>query len=95
MSHSIVFEFGNKQTITLEVDGQVVNAAANLAERDFPLEQERCLLGATRADDERAGDRKRYRKWLHRLFPSSSALPSILRGYRQAVESGNGVGLGP
>jgi hypothetical protein len=36
--HGVVFELGHKKAIALEIDCEMVDAAANLAKRDFPFE---------------------------------------------------------
>src|SRR5262249_1553499 len=94
--HRVVFELGYKQAIAREIDRQMVDAAANFAPRDFPFEQGKGFIRPNRRDGEGARNHKRRRQPLHRIVSSFSLIStSVFRGYREAVESCDLVGLGP
>src|SRR5215472_12077762 len=72
----VVFELGDKQTITREIDRQVVDAAANFAQRDFPFEQEERFISPTRRNEESARNRQRRGQRFHGIVSSFSVIPT-------------------
>src|SRR5437879_1628600 len=53
---AVVLEFGDEQAPPPQVDGHVIDAAANVSERDLGFEHQRSLcLGSAAAGKERSG----------------------------------------
>jgi hypothetical protein len=73
--HRVASKLGHKQTIALEIDRQMIDAAANVAKRDFPFKQERRLAPGL-IDEQRAHYCKHHRKEPHgiALFPFFAGL---------------------
>jgi hypothetical protein len=48
-SNGIIAQFGNEQTLPLQINRHVINPAAHVAQRDFGFELERtCIRGLSR-----------------------------------------------
>jgi hypothetical protein len=67
--HRVAFELGHKQTVALEIDRQMIDAAANVAKRDFPFKQERRLAPGL-IDEQRAHHCKHHRNQFHGIAPA-------------------------
>jgi hypothetical protein len=73
--HRVIFEFCYEQPAALEIDRQMIDAAANFTERDFALEhKKRAFLGRCGRNDKRACDHAGYCKEFHGMTSGTLGL---------------------